>query len=385
MCGNWKSSTPEQNIMTDTEYKKIWDEYRTRELEHAGHILAELGYSLDKNQVHIGGERYLMMNKRDVGGGGYKLVLLGKRISDSKRVVIKFSSEREGMQEIESEHRARHLITNLDFAYHAFSAPKEFLYSRTRMYTVSIVSYIAQENIFLSRPLSEQFALALRAFKTQEGVHATTYAHAKKIRSVLGLLNADEYVRMFRVFKDTAIQHAPENRALGAALGKAQALCKSHKDTIEQYCGFLTHSDFVPHNLRIADNQIYLLDYASIHFGNKHESWARFLNFMMLYNPPLEQALMQYVRDNRTPEEYLSLRLMRIYKLGFLLQFYASTLQKTSGDARTLTEERISFWTHALESLLDDQPLSQEIISGYEKTRDELRSEEEKNRQKELH
>lgn len=371
--------------MHNKGHKQRWEEYRERELAQVRGLLKNLGFELDEAQVHIGGERYLMMGNRDVGGGGYKLVLNGKRLSDGKRVIIKFSSDPDGIREMESEHRARHLITNLDFAYHVFSAPQEILYSRTSAYAISIVECIEQEHTFLGRPIEEQFALALRAFKTQEGVHATTYAHAKKIRSALGLLNAGEYLRMFSAFKDTATTHAPNNSELGKALSKAQELLKQNKETVEQYCGFLTHADFVPHNLRVADNQIYLLDYASIHFGNKHESWARFLNFMMLHNPPIEQALIQYVRDNRAPEEYLSLRLMRVYKLGFLLQFYASVLNKTSGSTHTLAQERISFWTKALESILDDTPLPEKVISDYQKVRDSLRSEEEKHRQKELH
>lgn len=367
-----------------TEHKQKWEEYRERELRNARRAALAFGYTLDEQQAHIAGERYLMMGNRDVGGGGYKLVLSGKHNPDGKRVIVKFSSDAEGMREIESEHRARHLITSLDFAYHAFSAPHELLFNNEGGHVISVVEYIEQEKTFLDRPLKEQFDLALRAFKTQEGVHATTYAHAKKIRSVLGLLHAQEYIHRFDAFCDAATQHANDAQ-LAAALRSARALLTHHKETIEQYCNFLTHSDFVPHNLRVADNQLYLLDYASIHFGNKHESWARFLNFMMLYNPEIERALLQYVRDNRTQEEYLSLRLMRAYKLGFLLQFYAGALSKTDGNLRALAQERIAFWTKALESVLNDTPLPDSVIAAYKKTRDSLRSEEEKYRQKDLH
>jgi len=371
--------------MPEKEHKQKWDEYRARELKTARQTLSALGFALDEAQVHIGGERYVMMGNRDVGGGGYKLVLTGTRASDGMRVVIKFSSDAEGMREIEAEHRARHLITSLDFAYHAFAAPRELLYSRTSSRALSIVDYIEQERTFLNRPLQEQFALALRAFKTQEGVHATTYAHARAIRAALGLLGSGDYLQMFDAFASAATRHAPERSDLREALKRSRELLERDRETIEQYCGFLTHADFVPHNLRVADDQIYLLDYASIHFGNKHESWARFLNFMMLHNPAMERALLQYVRDNRSPEEYLSLRLMRIYKLGFLLQFYASTLDKASGNLRLLAQERISFWLQALQSVLDDTPLSEAVIRDYKNVRDSLRSEEEKERQRQLH
>ena len=39
---------------------------------------------------------------------------------------------------------------------------------------------------------------------------------------------------------------------------------------------------------------------------------------MVHHNPDLEKILSEYVRANRGEEEYLSLRLMRVYKLGFL-------------------------------------------------------------------
>jgi len=371
--------------MTDTEHKQKWDAYREQELANARRVLDGLGYSLDESQVHIGGERYLMTDKRDVGGGGLKLVLLGRRQSDGKRAVIKFSSDQDGMREIQTEHNARHLITGLDFAYHAFASPEELLYKKSAGYTISISAYIEQETAFLKRSTEEQFALALKAFKTQEGVHATTYAHAKKIRASLGLLGARDYMDAFASFKREALAADPGNAALAEAFGNAEAFLADNAETIEQYCGFLTHADFVPHNLRILDNQIYLLDYASIHFGNKHESWARFLNFMTLYNRELERALVHYVKENRSAEEYASLRLMRAYKLGFLLSFYAGQLEKASGDLERLARARIDFWMKALAAIVEDRPLLAEVVRAYEETRDSLRSDEEKERQRELH
>jgi hypothetical protein len=160
---------------------------------------------------------------------------------------------------------------------------------------------------------------------------------------------------------------------------------KQNQNTLEQYCGFLTHADFVPHNVRVVNDTLYLIDQTSLHFGNKYESWARLLNFMLLYNRPLEQALLHYVRDNRTPEEYLSLRLMRIYKVTFLLCFYSENLEKTSDNLHELTLARIAFWLKALNSLIEDVPLSDEGIAAYKALRDRLRSPEEKQRQRELH
>ncbi len=362
-----------------------WEAYRQRELDAAGPLLTKLGFALEPEQPHTFGERFLMAGRRDVGGGGYKLVLLGTRVTDHKRVVIKISSDREGIREIETERRAREILRILKFAYQTLHAPGELLYITGGTHAVSVTAHIDQERTFLSRPIEEQFALVLQALKAQESVHATAYSHMKAIKEIFGIWGVQEYLNSFEAFCTAATQSDPHNDALAQSLAKAQAFLAEHRDTIEQYCGFLTHADFVPHNLRVHEGQVYLLDSASLHFGNKYESWARFLNFMLLYNRPLEQALVQYAHDNRTPEEELSLRLMRIYKLGKLLEYHAGTLSKTSGDLTLLSKKRVEFWREVLESLLNDRPLPQEILTRYQPERDVLRSEEEKKRQKALH
>ena len=160
---------------------------------------------------------------------------------------------------------------------------------------------------------------------------------------------------------------------------------REHEKTIEQYSGFLTHTDFVPHNIRIHDDTIYLLDHSSLTFGNKYEGWARFVNFMTLYNPMLENALVTYVKENRTPEESVSLRMMRIYRLGEIIWYYVQTLEKSTGDLHTLNTARITFWSTVLTHILKDERIPESIITEYKKTRDSLRSDDEKKRQQGLH
>ncbi len=368
-----------------TRELELWEAYRAEELAKALPLLVRLGFSIDEEQVHIGGERHLMVGMQDVGTGGRKLTLLGRRTSDNRRVVIKVSSDRKGKEEIERERTCREVLRELTFSYRAFSTPEELVYRREGDFLISVVSYIAQDSTFLSRPLDEQFFLALKALETQEGVHATTYAHANTIRSIFGMAAAEEYIDGFNTFAKRARADDPSNKTLSDLLAEATAFLAEHRTTVERYSGFLTHADFVPHNLRIAENELYLLDYASVHFGNKYESWARFINFMTLYNPALERALMEYVRKNREADEYLSLRLMRIYKLGFLLQFYARSLHMTQGALQELTRERIHLWTQALRALLDDTFLPEERVRKHHEELERLRSPEEKQRQKELH
>jgi len=362
-----------------------WEDYRQRELRAAIPILEKLGFELESEQPHTGGERFLMAGARDVGGGGYKLVLLGTRRADGKRVVIKISSDKEGIREICTERKARETLQTLKFAYQMLRAPEEVLYATHGAHIIFITAYVEQEQAFLSRPIAEQFSLALQAFKAQESVHATAYSHARAIRTVFGIWGVQEYLDSFDAFCAAAAGNDSQDRALAQSLAKARAFIVEHRDTIEQYCGFLTHADFVPHNLRVHEGNVYLLDSASLHFGNKYEGWARFLNFMLLYNRPLERTLLQYVHDNRTPEEELSLRLIRIYKLGKLLEYHTGALSKTAGNLNTLSKKRVEFWREVLESLIDDRPLSQEVITRYQRERDSLRSVEEKKRQEALH
>jgi len=118
---------------------------------------------------------------------------------------------------------------------------------------------------------------------------------------------------------------------------------------------------------------------------NLSYSSAGTINFMTLYNPELEKALLFYVRENRTPEEYLSLQLMRVYRLGEIIWYYTRSLSHISGDLLALNTARVHFWKEVLRSVLTNKDLSKEVLEEYKKTRDSLRTEEEKKRQKELH
>lgn len=370
--------------MNEEHAKAYWDEYRVKELEVVTPLLKKLGYALEEEQAHIAGERFLMVGERDVGGGGFKLVLIGKH-ADGRRVVIKVSSTPKGKEEIASERRAREAVRTITFSYKHISVPEELLYTQTNGVLIFITEYIEQDCTFLERTTEEQFRFTLDALKSQESFHATTPSHSREIQSVFGVWNTKHYLRCFDSFVSRSIEADKGNVRMASLLKDAHTLLEENKASIEQYTNFLLHADFVPHNFRIRGDTLYLLDSASLHFGNKYESWARFLNFMLLYNRPLEEALVTYVAKNRAPEESHTLRLMRIYKLGKLLEYYTGTLPKTSGDLRALAERRIAFWCDVLESLLHNTRLDDDVIASYTTDRDALRSQEEKKRQESLH
>lgn len=337
-------------------------------------VLEALGYTLEEEQLHIGGERYLMSPT--------KLVLMGQS-KDGKRVVIKAAHSKEGKAEMKGEKQARDLLAKLSFANDSLHMPAELHFGEHGEYLVFITEYIEQEKIFVDRPLEEQFFLTLRAFEAQEMFHASTYEHLREIRDVFKKVSAKEYIQEFASFKEETLTKCPDER-LAAVLEKSESFLREHEATIDRYANHLTHTDFVPHNLRLHGRIIYLLDYAALCFANRHESWARFLNYMVVHNPALEKLLVEHLRSTRGADEYLSLRLMRVFKLGFLLRYYARSLEKTSGNLSELTRLRIMLWTQVLECILEDKEVPSTLIEEYIHTRNGLRSEEEKVRQREF-
>lgn len=359
-----------------------WKEYVARERALLEPLLQKLGYSLDDHQPHVGGERYLM--QAVTTASGTKLILLGASTDTGERVVIKATRELSGKDELRHERVCRLAINALPFAYQPFLSPEERYFGERDGFLISIQRYIAQESSFLERPLKEQFAYALNAFKAQEGSHAATYEQVRVVRNTLGRSSAHEYLGRASGFASTMAEAI--DRPNVGRIGSEMLAALSHAEhRIEQYENFLTHTDFVPHNFRIQDGNLYLLDYSSLRFGNKHEGWARFLNFMLLHNPALEAAFLKYFADNRAPEEQESLRAMRIYRLGELICYYLRTLPRSTGNLHALNSARVDFWTAALRAQLDGTALPEEVRATYTHTRDSLRSEEEKIRQQDLH
>jgi len=369
--------------MPHKDKKHLWEKYREHELATVTPLLLELGFSLEQNQPHIGGERYLMQAVTTTSGK--KLILIGNRIADKKRVVIKITRDPNGIRELTHERVCRAALQKIAFAYQIFFSSEEIIFTKTGGYTISIQAFVNQTSPFLKWPLEEQFTFALRAFQAQEGAHATTYGHRRFTIKTFGSIDAYGYLKSYNKFCMNIIDRLPDEKNIHDLLYQGEGMLQEDKEIIDQYGNFLTHTDFVPHNFRVVGEKIYLLDHSSLRFGNKYEGWARFLNFMTLYNRPLEEALLFYVQKNRTEEEYRALELMRMYKLGEIIWFYTSLLEKTEGELHTLTIERIKFWASVLRAILSGTLVSQEVVEKYRGVRDTLRSDEEKKRQIDLH
>ncbi len=369
--------------MEKTETEHSWKEYRDSEIALVTPFLLGLGFELEENQPHVQGERFLMHAVTTTSGR--KLILLGREKKTGRRVVIKVTSDSNGIKEIQHERQCRQVLKDIRFAHSIFSTPHELLYTKNGSQVISIQEFIEQESSFLDRPITEQFSFALSAFKAQEGAHATTAGHIALIQKNFQTTDSRRYLQEFSQFKNNCTGENCADERLASLFAEAEEKLSKNAETIEQYCGFLTHVDFVPHNFRIRENTIFLLDHSSLRFGNKYEGWARFLNFMTLYGPELEEAFVGYVKNNRTPEELLSLQLMRIFRLGEIIWYYTNTLSKVSGDLLNLNKARVEFWTSVLESTLRQEALPTAIREEYKQKRESLRSEDEKRRQEGLH
>lgn len=358
-----------------------WKAYCRDELAALAPTLLRLSITLDTEQPHLAGERFLM--QAVTTASGKKLILLGTETS-GVRVVVKASRDPQGAHELVHERLCRQELAKLRFAYGSFLTPEERYFGTEDGFTVSVQRFIAQDLPFTKRPLTEQYFLALNALKAQESARATTYAHLSQVRHTFGYRDAQDYADCLSRFTSSILRHE-QNTALASLFSSVETTFSNLQTRVEQYGGFLTHTDFVPHNFRIADGAMYLLDASSLRFGNKHEGWARFLNYLILYNRDLESALLTYLSDNRPEEERESVHAMRLYRLTELIHYYTKTLERSSGNLHSLNTARVAFWSDALAAEHERTRLSEDRIEKYRKVRDALRSDEEQARQKDLH
>jgi len=366
--------------MIDQPTQSTWRAYLADELPIVTKLVAALGFELEVDQPHIKGERFLMQAMTTTGGK--KMILLGKK--GNKKVVIKATNDTTGKEELRHERLCRKSLHEIDFAYEIFHSPLELHFIEREGYIVSINEFIDQPLSFLERPIEEQFKFSLNAFKNQERARATTKKHFQAVVQLFGNRTSSDYLQIFSTFQ-TFLENEGVSEEILENIQAAKKQLTSQQERIEQYCGFLTHTDFVPHNFRIQDGILYLLDFSSLRFGNKHESWARFLNFMTLYNPELERLLIQYMEDNRSVEERESLQLLRLFRLGEIISYYTKTLKKSSEQLLILNQQRVYFWNDVLSAELNNKRIDNNIVETYKKNRDSLRSQEEKERQIGLH
>lgn len=345
-------------------------------------ILAKAGFALDNenNQVHIGDERTLI--SRD------KLVLKGRCISDASRVIIKASASVAGIREIERERTCRRCLAeiNCNFQPPIFSYPEELGFLQEEGLCISVIKYIDQDIRFLNRTLEEKLNLSLSAFYIQEKVTVGVVKNLIGIVDRLGIVTENAYLREFEACLGDALIYSPQNRILRLNRERAVFFFRDRLCYVRGHQGFLVHADFVPNNFRVVGSKISYLDLGAFQFGNRYESWARYLNWMMVWDYQLEGALIKYFDENRGQEDYMCLSAMRALKMGFLIGVYSKHLSELQDDARlyALQSGRLNFWTLALVALIHGNHVPERTALEFAKFQESLRSERERRRQMEM-
>jgi len=297
------------------------------------------------------------------------LVAKGKNF---EKVIVKLSDSDGGKNEIKREKMAQDTLLKAVFSQEKIFFPEEILFGEYGNFVIRITKFVHQEKVFGAYTEEEQFFMIMREFETQESFYANTFEHINMIKDIFPVTHYKDYARKFDSFD------------IGPDKQRALELLSKNAELIETRSNYLTHTDFVPSNFRVTDERVYMIDLSSMHFANRYEGLARFLNWCIIHNPSLEILINEYIKNSRGMDEYLCLRLMRVYKTGFLINHYSSSLSKTTSKLHKLTEIRLKLWREILKNLIDDTPIPIELINNYKKERNELRSSEELERQKEF-
>lgn len=359
----------------EIDAKKIWNDKINKELPIIKALLLDLGYELDEIQPNLMGEKFLM--KID------KFVLSAVRIADGKKVIVKVSKDKNGIQEITADRDAMRNLKKMSFALDTIKIAEEYYFDKVSGYTVFIVEFLDQKESMMKLPLEEQFYVTLRAFDILENIYLATKEHKKEVAGKFTVLTAKDYLKKFLQYRDNInkILNDPE---VDEKISTAKNMFKENMKAVERYENFFVHEDFVQQNFRFVDNILYFIDHEALQFGNLYETQARYLNFMLIYSPSLERKYMEYFKKKHEAEEdkIISLKMMRMLKCTQLLDFYAKSLEKTDGKDYELSKARFSFWLDVLENLMNDTELHHSILTEMITTRDRLRSPEEIERQK---
>lgn len=351
-----------------------WKQYIDEEFKYFEPQLHQLGFVVGEEQPHLKGERSAFRSD--------KLILIGHRLSDNQKVIIKVSRKPKGIFEVEEERLGRLALQEISFSYTVFNDPEQIFYQNKKGEVISITKFIDEEIRFLDRQLKDQFAIIHKALTSLEGVHVVVKSHQKEVKKFFKVYTFSDYQKEIQKNIASITTSFPE---LSALFSVTLDRFLSGKSRVEQFNGFLTHFDFVPHNFRVHSDKIYLLDHSSLRIGNKHEGWARLLNFCILYNRQLEEKILEYFKLNRSVEELESLYLIRLFRFIELIAHHNKIFNEGEGDLQALSRERVLFWSALLEQFLNQKPFDESLISDYKNKRDNLRSKEEKERQKILY
>lgn len=343
-------------------------------VQKIGQILLFMGFRLEDYQPHVTGERKIKSLT--------KLVLLGQD-KRGRRVIVKTSDKSGEKRKIEQEKKIRQELEKISAVSKNILIPRQIFYGRRNGFLLLITEFIDQPKIFVAHNLKEQFEMIRRAIEGHELINLKEFRKTVGKRHTCPIFTEKKYLRELNK-QINFINKNYKDAKLRQTLMTAKKVFATNTSLTAKYSGYLVHDDFCPHNFRVNNGKIYLLDYNAANLGNKYITWARLLNYMVLHNSKLERQILGHFKKNLTPEGLECLRVFRIYKTVFLIMYYVKTSKKTSGNLLKLTKVRINFWHNFLKKLIENKSLAKKELGEYIKQRDSLRSGEEKKRQKEF-
>ena len=344
-----------------------------KELKALEPRIEALGFELLSKQPHITGERTYQSQTR--------LVLEAIHTESGKKVIIKTSKDPEYKKELRYEKGVKELLERINYADKVLLSPRDLFYIEQDDYIFYISEYIEQDAVFVSHSLEEQFFMILPMLESMETYFISTYEMHKGVAKICPIYDYARYHSLTKEYKTTIEKLLPEKKAL---FNRALSYFKNHQKEIEMFTGYLIHDDLVPHNMRIQGRKIYMLDHATMRFGNKYDTWARFLNYMTIHNPELRDKLYEHIKQERDKEDYKAIQAMRVYKTFMILDYYVDVYASSKGNTQELALVRMHFWSDVLKSIIEETLTPYELIGEYRNKRDTLRSQEEKERQREF-
>lgn len=352
--------------------RQKWDEKIKNELPIIRELLSTIGVTLDEIQPNLIGEKFLM--KTD------KFGLTGTYTPENAKVMIKASNHKNGIKELEADRKVSHIVDKLSFSNEKIKTAKEYFYGDLGGYRILVQEFLDQQKALIQLPLEDQYYISMRGFSVLESFYLTTKSHYTEVKKHFPILTAKDYLKTFSKYLKN-IHNILNDPIVDEKLDQSYTLFRQNLKLVDKFSAYLVHEDFVPHNFRVYNNILYFIDHEALRFGNKYESWARYVNWMLVQYPPMEEKLVEHVRKLGT-EDYLNLRMMRLLKCAQLINYYAETLAKTSGDTYDLNVRRFNLWIEVLVSLTNDRKLHPSFIEEYKQARDVLRTDDEKQRQK---
>ncbi len=323
--------------------QETWEAYLEKELGVLVPLLASEGVTLDEDPYLPGA---YAVPEAPI------LTLLGTHTESGKRVVVQVTSDPGTAKELTRDTERRECVERHGCLPLTIRLPEEVAFGRRDMHTFMVTEYLYEDRSFSELSLEDAFFFALRILEAQEQTPPMPYRAMRAANKLFDTYTAERYVNTLQRYRREVSKLLSEHQQTQEMLALAGATLLRERERIDRYTGTLLYRKASPETVRISDGEMYLLDHALFHFGNRYESWAHFINYCALHRPEVEAALVDYVHANRGPEVAEVLRIMRLFTLVEVIHEDARARERVEANKVADIEVRIDFWTAVLQTQL---------------------------------